>query len=258
MVGAGSEEGEVRSPEGLALVSQAESTPGASGAREALYVADNGNGRVLDAGGRLVASWGGRGKAAGLFESPDGLAVDSAGDAFVADGVLDRIQEFTAHGVLLAVCGKTGTGLGELAEPAGVSIDCRGDLLVADTGDNRVAIFTGVAPRGCRPACWTTVRQPGPLHSFYQRIRARRGHSVAIVAAARKLASLFWCLLTREEDYAYQQPSLTRKKRRSGSFGVRRAHAGRRIADNRANFDGRKHARNLRNSSRPGASTRLL
>ena len=33
-------------------------------------------------------------------------------------------------------------------------------------------------------ACWTTVRQPGPLHAFYQRIRARRGHSVAIVAAA--------------------------------------------------------------------------
>ncbi len=63
-------------------------------------------------------------------------------------------------------------------------------------------------------ACWSTVRQPGPLHAFYQRIRARRGHSVAIVAAARKLASLFWCLLTREEDYAYQQPSLTKKKLR--------------------------------------------
>jgi len=50
--------------------------------------------------------------------------------------------------------------------------------------------------------------------SFYQRIRARRGHSVVIVAAARKLACLFWCLLTREEDYAYQQPSLTKKKLR--------------------------------------------
>jgi transposase len=63
-------------------------------------------------------------------------------------------------------------------------------------------------------ACWTAVRQPGPLHAFYQRVRARRGHSVAIVAAARKLACLFWCLLTREEDYAYAQPSLTRKKLR--------------------------------------------
>ncbi|MHB1999741.1 MAG: IS110 family RNA-guided transposase [Solirubrobacteraceae bacterium] len=63
-------------------------------------------------------------------------------------------------------------------------------------------------------ACWSAVRQPGPLHAFYQRVRARRGHSVAIVAAARKLACLFWCLLTREQDYAYAQPSLTKKKLR--------------------------------------------
>jgi hypothetical protein len=34
------------------------------------------------------------------------------------------------------------------------------------------------------------------------------------VAMARKLAILFWCMLTRREDYAHQQPSLTRKKLR--------------------------------------------
>jgi len=63
-------------------------------------------------------------------------------------------------------------------------------------------------------ASWSAVRQPGPLRAFYQRVRARRGHQIAIVAAARKLACLFWCLLTRDEDYAYQQPSLTKKKLR--------------------------------------------
>jgi transposase len=63
-------------------------------------------------------------------------------------------------------------------------------------------------------AAWSVVRQPGPLHAFYRRVRARRGHQVAIVAVARKLARLFWCLLTRGEDYAYAQPSLTRKKLR--------------------------------------------
>jgi transposase len=63
-------------------------------------------------------------------------------------------------------------------------------------------------------ASWSAVRQPGPLRAFYQRVRARRGHQVAVVAAARKLACLFWCLLTRDEDYAYQQPSLTNKKLR--------------------------------------------
>ena len=63
-------------------------------------------------------------------------------------------------------------------------------------------------------ACWSTVRQPGPIAAFYQRIRVRRGHSIAIVASARKLACLFWCLLTRGEDYAFAQPSLTTKKMR--------------------------------------------
>ena len=63
-------------------------------------------------------------------------------------------------------------------------------------------------------ACWSTVRQPGPIAGFYRRIKARRGHSIAIVAAARKLACLFWCLLTRDEDYAFAQPSLTKKKMR--------------------------------------------
>ena len=63
-------------------------------------------------------------------------------------------------------------------------------------------------------AAWTAVLQPGPLHAFYERTKARRGHGKAIVATARKLAILFWCLLTRREDYAHQQPSLTRKKLR--------------------------------------------
>jgi transposase len=53
-----------------------------------------------------------------------------------------------------------------------------------------------------------------PIAGFYQRVRARRGHSIAIVASARKLACLFWCLLTRGEDYAFAQPSLTNKKMR--------------------------------------------
>ncbi len=63
-------------------------------------------------------------------------------------------------------------------------------------------------------AAWSTVLQPGPLHAFYERTKARRGHGKAIVATARKLSVLFWCMLTRGEDYAHQQPSLTNKKLR--------------------------------------------
>ena len=43
-------------------------------------------------------------------------------------------------------------------------------------------------------AAWSVVLQPGPLHAFYDRTRARRGHGKAIVATARKLAILFWCM----------------------------------------------------------------
>ncbi len=45
-------------------------------------------------------------------------------------------------------------------------------------------------------AAWSAIKTPGPLRAFYQRIRARRGAQVAIVATARKLAALCWQLLT--------------------------------------------------------------
>jgi transposase len=63
-------------------------------------------------------------------------------------------------------------------------------------------------------AAWVAIRTPGPLRAFYERLRARRGAQVALVASARKLAVLFWHLLTREEDYAFGRPSLTRRKLR--------------------------------------------
>ena len=63
-------------------------------------------------------------------------------------------------------------------------------------------------------AAWSVVKQPGPLRAFYERIRGRRGHGKAIVATARKLTVLFWCMLTRGEDYAHQRPALTKKKQR--------------------------------------------
>jgi len=63
-------------------------------------------------------------------------------------------------------------------------------------------------------AAWSVIQQPGPLHAFYERLRARRGNKIAVVAVARKLAALFWSLLSRGEDYAHAQPSLTAKKLR--------------------------------------------
>lgn len=63
-------------------------------------------------------------------------------------------------------------------------------------------------------AAWQTVRSPGPLRAFYERVRARRGNHVAAVAVARKLAVIVWHLLTKGEDYAWVRPSLHAKKLR--------------------------------------------
>src|SRR5581483_407789 len=48
---------------------------------------------------------------------------------------------------------------------------------------------------------------------LYQRVSAKRGHNVALVAVARKLAELGRHLLTKEEDFLYQVPRLTQEKR---------------------------------------------
>lgn len=91
-----------------------------------------------------------------------------------------------------------------------------GDLqsaMGASQGPARTLAFPAGArasfQRNVVEAAWTAVRQPGPLHTFYERTRGRRGHDKAVVATARKLAILFWCMLTRSEDYAHQQPAPT-------------------------------------------------
>jgi transposase len=78
-------------------------------------------------------------------------------------------------------------------------------------------------------AAWIVVRTPGPLRAFYQRLRARRGTQIALVATARKLCVLFWHLLTNEQDYAFGRPSLHRHKlRRLELIAGDPSHRGRR------------------------------
>jgi transposase len=64
-------------------------------------------------------------------------------------------------------------------------------------------------------AAWAASKTPGPLRAFYERIRARRGMQIAVVATARKLACLCWTMIERGEDYAYARPSLTDRKLRT-------------------------------------------
>ena len=96
-------------------------------------------------------------------------------------------------------------------------------------------------------AAWVLVRSPGPLRAFHERVRARRGEQIALVATARKLGVLFWHLLTKEEDYAFGRPSLTRRKLRAlelksmegwrrGRYSGPRVHETKKDRDREAEF----------------------
>lgn len=61
-------------------------------------------------------------------------------------------------------------------------------------------------------AAWKVTLTPGPLRAFFHRVRARRGPQIAATATSRKLTVLFWHLLTREQDYAFGRPAMTRNK----------------------------------------------
>jgi transposase len=64
-------------------------------------------------------------------------------------------------------------------------------------------------------AAWAASKAPGPLRAFFLRIRARRGHQIAAVAVARKLAVLCWHLLTKDADYQWARPALGANKLRA-------------------------------------------
>ena len=132
----------------------------------------------------------------------------------------------------------------QLMTVPGVNVICAAIFLAAVgdirrfNGSRKVVAYLGLDPRvyqsgsgparggriskqGSPQARWALVeaarsvaQQPGPLHAFYERLRARKGHNAAVVAVARKLAVLFYLMLTREQDYAHQQPSLTALKLR--------------------------------------------
>ena len=91
------------------------------------------------------------------LDVPTGIAVDSAGDLFIADSGNDCIREVNGTtGVITTVAGSgtygySGDGSAatsaELNSPEGVAVDNAGDLFIADTGNNvirEVDLATGV------------------------------------------------------------------------------------------------------------------
>jgi DNA-binding beta-propeller fold protein YncE len=77
------------------------------------------------------------------FNMPAGIAVNDAGEIFIADGYANaRVHKFTSDGKLIMSWGDPGSGDGQFNLPHGVWIDSQGRVLVSDRENNRVQVFT--------------------------------------------------------------------------------------------------------------------
>jgi hypothetical protein len=81
-------------------------------------------------------------KTSAEFFEPQGIAVDTHDDVYVADQGKHAIEKRSSTGTLLAQWGGKGSRLGEFDQPTALTIDQGGTVYVADTGNNRVQLLT--------------------------------------------------------------------------------------------------------------------
>jgi len=126
-----------------------------------LYVADTNNDTIrkitpagtvstLAGSPTMVGATDGTGSAA-RFANPEGIAVDSKGNLFVADTLNQTIREVSPSGVVTTVAGLAGTigsadggpGTAVFNYPAGVAIDASDNLYVGDFNGVRLVVPNG-------------------------------------------------------------------------------------------------------------------
>jgi len=128
-------------------------------------VAGNGSGGFSNDGGPATNA---------TLSSPYGVAVDAAGNLFIADTYNGRIREVSTNGIITTVAGASGVGSGDrwkdsdsgpatnawLDRPFGVAVDAAGNLFIADTYNYRIC---QVGTNGII----TTVAGIGPGYPVY-------------------------------------------------------------------------------------------
>jgi uncharacterized protein (TIGR03437 family) len=119
-----------------------------------LYIADTGNHviRKVDTKGNIstiagssgqIGSTGDNGPAtSALLNRPGGVAVDSAGNIYIADTGNSEVRKVAGGNMFCTIgCGAT---QGVVVSPQAVAVDASGTLYVADTADYRVISFSGI------------------------------------------------------------------------------------------------------------------
>ena len=128
------------------------------------YIADTANsvvrkvtstGAISTIAGIAQGGYGGDGGAAtsAQINAPQGLAVDSSGNVFVADTGNSRVRKISG-GTISTVAGGSTPGYGgdggaatsaQLNSPTGIAVDSKGDLYIADSDNNAIRM---VSPSG--------------------------------------------------------------------------------------------------------------
>jgi sugar lactone lactonase YvrE len=107
-----------------------------------IFVADHTRIQKFTNQGVWLATWGTLGSGDGQFDSAQGVAVDAAGNVYVADFGNYRIQKFTSDGTFLTKWGSYGTGDGQFSSLYQVSVDGSGNVYATDINLDRIQKFT--------------------------------------------------------------------------------------------------------------------
>ncbi len=144
----------------------------AFGPGNALYIADSNNNRIAkytpytannvaadltNFAGNLNAGFAGDGNLATLAQlnKPVGIAVDSAGNVYIADTNNSRIRKVSTDGTISTVAGKGGSGYSGdggpatsavLSFPRGIAIASNGTIYIADTNNHVIRALTPTFP----------------------------------------------------------------------------------------------------------------